>query len=418
MNRFIKIFRKYKKILISINKIGIFLLLIFGITEINKIPNTNSFFTDKEIANMEFSTGVWIPTLEMRVSPSEPDGKDGWYEKPPCVKLFSDIDNVTIHYSFTSENNPIEGTTEEDVCIYPPEGESVFEAYAVNKDNDKWVSDEIREDFKVEFKTKEGDVVINELMWMGSLEDSDDEWIELRNITNRKIDLSNWNIKYAGSGKNGHIEIPHGYSIEAKGYFLITAQKWNETEINLKADLDKDEGYTNVSGMSLKDDGEKLVLEDKNKNTIDTAWKDEHWNDGWHGLLLHMSMERDIDPGDGTLASSWHTCINRKCNDKEYWRNQGFNFGTPGKENSTRDKIIIPGCDDFEKIILDLLDIEQSNKNSGLENETLIKNTPANVSEEETGQPSTEEVPNPQLEGGKTQENPLDNIEENIIPET
>src|SRR3989344_3891492 len=37
-----------------------------------------------------------------------------------------------------------------------------------------------------------GDVVINEIMWMGTQGDSADEWIELRNMTGGVIDISNW----------------------------------------------------------------------------------------------------------------------------------------------------------------------------------------------------------------------------------
>ncbi|HQB59241.1 MAG TPA: hypothetical protein PK260_00480, partial [Candidatus Moranbacteria bacterium] len=140
------------------------------------------------------------------------------------------------------------------------------------------------------------------------------------------------------SGENAHIQIPNGYTIEANGYFLLTKNKWNKTEIDLSSDLEKDEGRTNVSGMNLADCGEKLVLEDKNKNVIDEVWKnDRHWPDGWHGIFLHMSMARDGKPDDGTSSSSWHTCINSKCNNKTYWRHEGLNFGTPGKANLSPD---------------------------------------------------------------------------------
>src|SRR4030042_2281280 len=107
-------------------------------------------------------------------------------------------------------------------------------------------------------------------MWMGNDGNDNDEWIELRNMTGNDIDISNWDVVHGGSGVGGHIEIPSGYSITANGYFLITAKKWNETAIKLDDDLDKDEGYANVAGMSLLNTGEDLILRDKNKNIIDT----------------------------------------------------------------------------------------------------------------------------------------------------
>jgi len=47
--------------------------------------------------------------------------------------------------------------------------------------------------------TNNGDVVINEIMWMGSVGNSNDEWIELRNMTDADINLSGWKIDGAGS---------------------------------------------------------------------------------------------------------------------------------------------------------------------------------------------------------------------------
>lgn len=330
-------------------EVGILLALLFFGLSLTQISGTNSFFTDSaEIKGIKFSAGKWIPTLEMEVDPEEPDGEDGWYTEPPCVKFTSDIEDVTIYYSFTGEDETIDGEIDEDTCVYPPVGESELSAWAVNEENDDWMSTTITETFKVGQEVKKGDVVINELMWMGSVEDEGDEWIELRNMTDRDIDLSNWDIMSAGKGNGGHIEIPHGYEIRAGGYFLITAKKWKDTEINLSKDLKKDEGYTHVSGMDLKDEGEQLVLRNKNKEVIDTAWQDEQWPDGFRGEYLNMSMERDEEIQDGEIKSSWHTCSDEKCNDEEYWKKEGVNFGTPGKKNSTADNSIDIGSDEFE----------------------------------------------------------------------
>jgi len=51
------------------------------------------------------------------------------------------------------------------------------------------------------FDPNPGDVVINELMWMGSTKGASDEWIELRNTTDSSIDISGWQItKWAPAG--------------------------------------------------------------------------------------------------------------------------------------------------------------------------------------------------------------------------
>src|SRR3989344_610349 len=78
--------------------------------------------------------------------------------------------------------------------------------------------------------TGPGDIVINELMWPGSTKGVSDEWIELRNMTDRSIDISGWQLtKWATSGGGQEllmITVPGGNSIPAGSFFLV-AQKSN-----------------------------------------------------------------------------------------------------------------------------------------------------------------------------------------------
>ncbi len=192
-----------------------------------------------------------------------------------------------------------------------------------------------------------GDVIINEVMWMGSDDESNDEWIELKNMTSHDIDLSNWDIENGGSGA-GHIEIPHGYSIKANGYFLILNNKWDETAVYLTGDLSQSRGYTHVSGMSLHNDGEQLVLEDKDNNMIDQT-PVAPWPAGTNGTFK-QSMERNDLPGDGTMAVNWHTCTSGAANGAPYWDAAGVNYGTPLAANLSpivmNEFVLNPGGDD------------------------------------------------------------------------
>lgn len=196
---------------------------------------------------------------------------------------------------------------------------------------------------KVKNDPSQESVVINEIMWAGSAGDSGDEWLELKNTTGNDIDLSNWQIDGAGkgSGDSSHLEIPAGYSIKAHGYFLIMKEKWDQSAIKLDGDLDKDEGMTNVSGMSLNNNGEQLTLKDKDGNTIDTAWKDgSPWPAGSNGNIKE-SMERKDNPSDGTHDSEWYTCNPTLLSSddlntmRSYWKSDGQNnnCGTPKGEN-------------------------------------------------------------------------------------
>ncbi|MBI4415258.1 MAG: lamin tail domain-containing protein, partial [Candidatus Kerfeldbacteria bacterium] len=64
-------------------------------------------------------------------------------------------------------------------------------------------------------------VVINELMWMGSSLSSTDEWIELMNTTDQTIDLTGWRLTKLTSGtETTMLTIPAGI-IPPNGYFVV-----------------------------------------------------------------------------------------------------------------------------------------------------------------------------------------------------
>ncbi len=176
-----------------------------------------------------------------------------------------------------------------------------------------------------------GDVVINEVMWMGSTEDSGDEWIELRNMTGHAIDIGQWEIENVRSAHADYM-IPASKSISANGYFLIANHNKNSSNSALNVDPD----ITNGSLVLYNSNNGNIILKDKNRNIIDEA-KGDNWPAGYtdgNASGLHQSMERNDAPGDGTLSGSWHTCVSGGCNDGTYWdAAEGNNYGTPGAPN-------------------------------------------------------------------------------------
>ena len=126
-----------------------------------------------------------------------------------------------------------------------------------------------------------GDVVINEIAWAGSGDASGDEWIELFNPTNQKIDLSSWVIVDDGSAE---YKIDQG-EIAPHGYFLIED---NEDAVSdLKADA--------LIPLSLANAGDSLTLKDSAGVLVD---KVNSSGGAWYGGNSEnkASMER-IDPG-------------------------------------------------------------------------------------------------------------------------
>lgn len=175
-----------------------------------------------------------------------------------------------------------------------------------------------------------GDVVINEIMWMGSNTVGEaDEWIELKNTTGDAIDLTGWSIDGAGTGVNPVITILSG-TIPAGGYFLIGNYASSSSAISDAIAVD-----LATTGVSLANGGEVLTLRDARdvtNNVVDTtpagAW--EEGNNNINPTGQRNSMERNDVPGTGTAWSDWHTCLDDGCNDGVFWDvEEGNDYGTP-----------------------------------------------------------------------------------------
>src|SRR3989344_432313 len=100
-----------------------------------------------------------------------------------------------------------------------------------------------------------GNVVINEIMWMGMQGNASDEWIELRNMTSNPIDISNWVVEKlgTGAGPSGTIAIPSPNCIAAGGFFLISNDPKSTSIINIDPDVVD-------ASVSLQNPGEQLIL--------------------------------------------------------------------------------------------------------------------------------------------------------------
>lgn len=173
------------------------------------------------------------------------------------------------------------------------------------------------------------EVVINELMWMGSTINSDDEWIELRNMTDSSIDISGWTITKFVTSEQTMLTITSG-TIPANGYFLISKfDKDNpNSALNVDGHTDSLVGLRN-SNMRIKlysgaiNDGNLVDIADDASGTP-LAGVDE----GLPGP--RKSMSRINTPSDGTIAANWFTSEN---NSTTYWDGADGNYGTPGGQN-------------------------------------------------------------------------------------
>jgi hypothetical protein len=139
--------------------------------------------------------------------------------------------------------------------------------------------------------TSRAAAVINEIAWMGTAIDYNDEWIELYNNGDEDIDLSGWVLEAA----DGAPKINLSGSITANSYFLL-----ERTDDNSVPGIPADQTYSGALGNS----GEYLKLKDDTDNIID----DLNFSGAWPGgdNTTKQTMERttagwqtSLDP-DGT----------------------------------------------------------------------------------------------------------------------
>jgi hypothetical protein len=112
-----------------------------------------------------------------------------------------------------------------------------------------------------------GAVVINEIAWMGTVVDYNDEWLELFNSGDQPIDLAGWTIEAA----DGTPIINLSGSIPANSYFLL-----ERTDDNSVAGITADQIYTGAMGNS----GENLKLKDAASSVIDEINAASSWPAG------------------------------------------------------------------------------------------------------------------------------------------
>lgn len=150
-------------------------------------------------------------------------------------------------------------------------------------------------------------VVINEIAWMGTSMDYNDEWIELYNNSGSPVVLDDWKLNAA----DGTPSITLSGTIPAYGYYLLERTD-DQSVSGTVADL--------IYSGALGNTGEHLKLIDLAGSVIDEV-------DTWYAgdNTAKATMER-IDPNvGGTSSSNWATA------------NQSYTngLGTPKAFNST-----------------------------------------------------------------------------------
>jgi hypothetical protein len=158
------------------------------------------------------------------------------------------------------------------------------------------------------------DVVINEVAWGGTDASPQDEWIELRNNTDRSIDLTGWTLRWRRKQPTTPEEeqwkiVNLSGTIAPDGYYLLE-RRHDEAVSDVTANLIYD--TTPPYPLELRDLGEVMELVNGDGDVVDTANADHPERDGWiagagpDGVPPFGTLER-IDPVRPDTDDNWAT---------------------------------------------------------------------------------------------------------------
>ena len=174
----------------------------------------------------------------------------------------------------------------------------------------------------------EQQVVINELMWMGSDTSTADEWIELANNSSGEVSLNGWSLNYLKSGEEAVMIGFEDFSIQPDGFFVISNYSSSQSRLESDPDLVS-------SAVSLPNS--QLLLRLRNVSgaivdEVDDGSGAPFAGENPSGTGAKASMERIDVLVSGTDESNW-----RSSTDSIGFDEGGQIYGTPGFENSKED---------------------------------------------------------------------------------
>jgi hypothetical protein len=134
-----------------------------------------------------------------------------------------------------------------------------------------------------------GQVVINEIAWMGTLNSTADEWMELYNNSDVAVDLNGWKIIWGADNK---YSTDLAGQISANGYFLL--ERTNDDSVPGIA-------ANQIYAGALSNSSEHLKLFNTQNNLIDEINATDGWPAGENTQKL--TMER-------TASGTWQNSTN------------------------------------------------------------------------------------------------------------
>ena len=179
-----------------------------------------------------------------------------------------------------------------------------------------------------------GDVVINEIAWMGTEASSGDEWIELANNTNTPINIEDWSIHGADTGECinfGDADGNRSWIVPSHGYLIYAS---HEDDVNNSAMETNIDIWDATISMLNSSPGQVVLYDAPNCTGIEIDRVNQPTGGWFAGNSTDRTTMERIDPtAAGTEEANWVT------NDPDVARNglDADQFpinGTPKSKNS------------------------------------------------------------------------------------
>ena len=151
-------------------------------------------------------------------------------------------------------------------------------------------------------------ILINEVAWMGSENDSNDEWVELKNISNDTFNISGWWL--IDKDEQIKFNFPKESMVSRNGFYLLERTD-DQSVPSVAADF--------IFKGSISNENEGLRLFDNNCILVDEVFAQPNWPAG-------ISSERKTMERESNL--NWHS---------------SSVGGTPRAENNSQSVIVING---------------------------------------------------------------------------
>ncbi|MBI2643991.1 MAG: lamin tail domain-containing protein [Candidatus Wildermuthbacteria bacterium] len=291
------------------------------------------------------------------VTPSNIDGVVLWYHDDP-----NENGESTLQYRIDEENEWQQWQAKESGMLpMGPENFAVqlqgqdkhmYTFYAKTKDKGGNESEENSISTRIELPTHSvGKVIINEVAWMGTKADANDEWIELYNASEETINITDWKFIIGDDDSKSEIMLS-GTLLPKRYHLLIRSDAHNLREVYTPSTVYKG---------AMRNDGEILKLYDAKENLIDAVDASSGWFAGINeknsrGDWVRASMERISPTEPSSDSSNWTTnnLILTNGKDAKYF----LINGTPGERNSatplkgTETRISYLRFDEFDHITL------------------------------------------------------------------